>query len=398
MKQTLAQFLGLKKNIVALLGVVILVGLGEKMGERFLPLYLDHLSGGILALGALGGMTNLLGALYSFPGGYVSDRFGYKRALMMFNLLAMAGFLVVVLFPRWEAVLAGAALFLSWSAISLPATMSMIANVLPSNKRTMGVSVHSLVRRIPMALGPVIGGLLIGWYGMENGVRLAFAAAVILGAVALIFQQVMIDEPPRKERRAEANPFALLRRMSPSLRRLLISDILIRFCEQIPYVFVALWCVKIIGVSELSFGVLTAVEMTTALLIYIPVAHLADRTVKRPFVIATFGFFALFPLVLLAADGLWLLLIAFIVRGLKEFGEPARKALIMDLAPPGEEAGMFGVYYLARDVIVALAAFAGAFLWQLSPEINLLTAAGCGLAGMLFFAVAGRECEMTIRR
>ncbi len=34
----------------------------------------------------------------------------------------------------------------------------LIAQVLPSHKRTMGVSVHSLVRRIPMALGHIVGG------------------------------------------------------------------------------------------------------------------------------------------------------------------------------------------------------------------------------------------------
>jgi hypothetical protein len=54
--------------------------------------------------------------------------------------------------------------------------------------------------------------------------------------------------------------------------------------------------------------------------------------------------------------------VAFLVRGLKEFGEPTRKALIMGLAPEGRKAGMFGAYYLARDVIVSVAAFGGALL------------------------------------
>lgn len=36
----IADFFGLKKSTVALLAMVILVGLGEKMAERFLPIYL----------------------------------------------------------------------------------------------------------------------------------------------------------------------------------------------------------------------------------------------------------------------------------------------------------------------------------------------------------------------
>lgn len=137
-----------------MLSMVILVGMGEKMAERFLPIYLMALGGGALSIGFLNGLDNLLSALYSFPGGYLSDRLGTKRALLVFNIVAMCGFLVVILIPAWQAVLVGAVFFLSWTAISLPATMSLVAKVLPTNKRTMGVSMHSLVRRIPMALGP----------------------------------------------------------------------------------------------------------------------------------------------------------------------------------------------------------------------------------------------------
>lgn len=128
-------------------------------------------------------------AVYSFPGGYLSDRIGTRRALAAFNLLAMAGFAIVILSPTWQAVLVGAILFISWSAISLPATMSLIYKVLPQNKRTMGVSMHSLVRRIPMALGPLIGGIFIGIWGERIGVKLAFAAALVMAVAALVVQQ-----------------------------------------------------------------------------------------------------------------------------------------------------------------------------------------------------------------
>ena len=78
----------------------------------------------------------------------------------------MVGYLIVILIPPWWAVLLGAVLFISWSAISLPATMGLVAKALPKNKRTMGVSMQSLVRRVPMALGPVIGGVFIDRWGV----------------------------------------------------------------------------------------------------------------------------------------------------------------------------------------------------------------------------------------
>ncbi len=393
----IVDFFGLKQSMVGLLAMVILVGMGEKMAERFLPIYLFALGGGALSVGLLNGLDNLLSALYSFPGGYLSDRYGTKRALLIFNLLAMAGFLFVILVPKWEAVIIGSFLFISWTAISLPATMSLVARVLPKNKRTMGVSMHSLVRRIPMSLGPLLGGAFISVWGETTGVRLAFVAALGMSIVAAIMQQVMIEDSSgateTTNHQAEKNPIRLFRLMTPEMKNLLVSDILIRFCEQIPYAFVVIWAMKSISapVSAFEFGVLTTVEMVVAVLCYVPVAYYADKTQKKPFVTVTFVFFALFPLVLIVCQSFWLLFAAFVLRGLKEFGEPTRKALIMDLAPEGREAAMFGLYYLMRDSVVSVAAFGGAFLWMISPTVNFLTAFAFGVIGTIWFALKGKE-------
>jgi MFS family permease len=396
-----SDFLGLSRNTVGVLFMVILVGMGERMAERFLPIYLLALGGGAVSIGLLNGMDNLLSGLYSFPGGYLSDRFGTKRALLIFNIVAMCGFLLVIVIPTWQAVLVGAVLFISWSAISLPATMSLIAKVLPLNKRTMGVTMHSLVRRFPMALGPILGGVCIGLWGEREGVRAAFVAALLLSFMAIILQQKLIeDEPPRQSNDEcaivpEKNPLKLYRLMNPSLRRLLVADIFVRYCEQIPYAFVVVWCMKTITapVTALQFGILTSIEMATAVLVYIPVAYLADKSTKKPFVVMTFVFFTLFPLALLFCQTFKLLVLAFILRGLKEFGEPTRKALIMDLAPENCEAGMFGLYYLLRDVVVSVAAFGGAFLWVISPITNFLVAFSFGIIGTIGFAVLGTDLQ-----
>ncbi len=230
----ISDFLGLQRSTVGLLAMVVLVGMGERMAERFLPIYIIALGGGAVAIGLLQAMDNMLSALYSFPGGYLSDRLGIKKSLLIFNLVAMAGFALVILIPAWQAVVAGAVLFISWSAISLPATMSLIYKVLPQNKRTMGVSMHSLVRRIPMALGPLIGGLFISMWGERDGVRLAFGAALVMAVAALLLQQRMIpDDSPDPTSSADAcglrpekNPLKLLKMMKPAMKGLLVTDIL----------------------------------------------------------------------------------------------------------------------------------------------------------------------------
>jgi MFS family permease len=384
--------------MTGLLGMIILVGMGEHMAERFLPLYLQQLaqaSTAVIAIGLLAGMDDLLSALYSFPGGYLSDRLGTKRALLIFNALSMIGYLCIIFIHSWWAVLVGAAFFISWSAISLPATMDLLAKIVPKHRRTMGVSVLALVRRVPKMLGPVVGGACIAVWGVEQGVRAAFIMALALALAASVLQQVMITDDSKEAKIAEANPLRLWKEMPVGLRNLLVSDILIRFCERIPDAFVVIWATRTIlhPVSELTFGWLSAIENITAVLVYVPVAYMADRFGKKPFVLITFAFFTCFPLALMHANSLVPLIAVFVLRGLKEFGEPTRKALIMDLAPEGRKAAMFGLYYLVRDVIVAFAAFGGALLWRISPELNLKVAFGFGILGTLWFAWRGSSVD-----
>ena len=393
MIERIKAFLGINKGLTGLLVMVVLVGLGEKMAERFLPLYLTALGASLLVPGLLNGLAVLLSAIYSIPGGWLTAKYGYKKSLLLFNLMAMVGYIIVIIIPNWIAVVVGSFFFLSWTSLSLPAAMQLIRGEMPGNKQVMGVSMHSLVRRIPMALGPIIGGLLIDRFGIADGIRISFVLAFILGIISTIVQQVTLrsDEPLGDSQAAIIS----LMKFPTGLRWLLTSDILIRFCEQMPYAYIALWAISTTegaGISASRFGVLTAIEMMVALLIYIPVAYFADRMKKKPFVTITYMFFTLFPLILWYSTNFALLIIAFIVRGMKEFGEPTRKSLIMDLSPEGNKPVYFGSYYFYRDTVVTGSAVLGAFLWKnYSPGVTFLTSTCFGLSGTLVFAIWGKD-------
>jgi predicted MFS family arabinose efflux permease len=254
----------------------------------------------------------------------------------------------------------------------------------------MGIGVQSMVRRVPMALGPVVGGWLVVRFGWIEGVRYALGLCIGLNVATMAFQWFLAEPaneatPPGNLRADGVSFFGVVKAFTPALRELLVSDILIRFCERLPYAFVMLWAMNHGGLNAEQYGWLVAIEMATAMLCYIPVAHLADKYGRRPFVLATFGFFTLFPLSLLWADNFAWLAIAFVVRGLKEFGEPARKAMIVGEAPAALRARTYGAYYLIRDCVVTLGSFAGAWLWAISPQANFIAASALGALGALWF-------------
>lgn len=390
MKNTskLKERFGLNASILSMLGMVVLIGMGEKMGERFLPIYILAIGGSTYAVGALNAIDNFLSAIYSYIGGILSDRFGYKNTLMGVSLLSIFGFLIVIVFPSWQAVLIGSLFFISWTALSLPAILSLIATTLKESKQTMGVSIHSLVRRIPMALGPVLGGVIIEVYGIVLGARIAFGIALIFALIAIFFIKMFVIET------SDRTPIDLkagFTRMSKPLRILLISDILIRFAEQIPYAFVVVYVMNTLSNSPITFSVLTLIEMLTAMFIYIPVALLSERVSSKTIVSITFFFFAIFPIVLSLSNSIWMLYIAFIIRGLKEFGEPTRKALIVRLSDPDIKASAYGTYYLIRDVVVSVAALFSAVLWNVSPYLNFGLASFFGFIGLFIFIRYGSD-------
>ena len=384
----IADFLGLRRNVVLLLIALALAGTGERLWIGFAPKYLETVGAGVFIIGLFDALQTFLGAIYAYPGGWLTDRFGQRRSLLLFNFLSMAGYLLVYFWQSWVALIVGVFLFLAWSALSLPATFTVVATSLQQKQHTMGIGVQSMVRRVPMMIGPLIGGWMITQFGWEKGIRTALLACVLLSVATAAFQWFMA-EPEQSEtpnRAAQKVAFRdVVASFTPTLRELLISDILIRFCERLPYAFVVLWAIDHGNVTPQQYGWLVTIEMITAMLCYIPVAHLADKYGQRPFVLATFLFFTAFPLTLFFAHNLQWLAIAFFVRGLKEFGEPARKALIIAQAPAELRARTYGAYYLIRDCVVTTGSFVGAWLWNLGPAWNFVTAASCGAAGAVWF-------------
>ncbi len=384
----ISEFLALRRNTSLLLGALVLALTGERLWLGFAPKYLETLGAGVFIIGLFDATQTLLGALYAYPGGWLTDRWGQRRSLLLFNFLSLVGYGVVLLWQHWLALVLGALLFLAWSTLSLPATLSVVATSLDRHHHTMGVGVQSMVRRVPMLVGPLSGGWLITRFGWEHGIRLALFGCIALSLATALFQWFMTDPegiPVPVARPSVPGFIGVVRSFNRTLRELLISDILIRFCERIPYAFVILWAMNHAGLAAQQFGLLVAIEMVTAMACYLPVAHLADKHGQRPFVLATFVFFTLFPVSLLWADSFGWLAVAFVVRGLKEFGEPARKALIIAQAPPEFRARTYGAYYLIRDSIVTIGSFLGAGLWSMSPQANFVGATLCGGLGTLWF-------------
>jgi len=385
----MAEFFGLKRNLVILLIAMFVIGAGEELWIRFIPKYLQVLGATVFVIGLFDALRTLLGAVYAYPGGLLVDRWGHRRAFLAFNLFSIAGYSLVLLVPHWGAVIAGMFLFLSWTCFSLPATFSLIGATLDPNRHAMGVGMQSVIKRLPIMVAPILGGILIDRFGIINGVRIGLALSILLSAATIWVQRQLREDRiaaiPGTER---WNFWRSLRAFEPPLRQLLLSDILIRFCERIPFAWVVIYAMDYVGVNAKEIGILTSVEVIVATACIIPASHFADKHGREPFVLATFAFFALFPVALWLSGSFTLLVVAFAIRGLKEFGDTSRKALIIGYCAPERRGQMIGAYYLVRDLLVSTGAILGAWLWKLGPGANFIGAAIFGVCGTVVYLIA----------
>jgi predicted MFS family arabinose efflux permease len=402
-RSRLADFFGLKRNLVILLIAIFVIGAGEELWMRFVPKYLQAVGATVFVIGLYDALRTLIGAIYAYPGGVVADRWGHRRAFIIFNLVSIIGYALVLVVPHWAAVIAGMFFFLSWSCFSLPATFSLVGAALEANRHSMGVGVQSVIKRLPIMIAPIFGGMLIDRFGIIPGVRIALIISILLSALTILVQRQLREESNDLARVAAAtapqpkhwNFWRSLREFNSPMRRLLLSDILIRFCERVPYAWVVIFAMDYIGVSARQVGILIAIEMLAATICIIPASHYADRHGREPFVVVTFIMFTLFPISLLMSRSFSALMVAFVIRGLKEFGDPSRKALIIGYSDSDRRGQIVGTYYLVRDLIVSTGAILGAYLWKLGPALNFLGAAALGLAGTLFYVKTIRQSRQS---
>src|SRR5216110_2293493 len=180
---------------------MFLLGCGENLWRRFFPKYLQSLGAPITAIGLFGTAEDFLDGVYQYPGGWFADRYGRRRALLTFVALAAAGYVVYLLLPAWPVALVALALVMAWDSMASPTLFAVVGDALPPSMRTMGFTVQSVLRRVPIVIAPILGGLMLARLGIVRGVQAGLIISIVLAiATLVIVSQIRIplipDEAP----------------------------------------------------------------------------------------------------------------------------------------------------------------------------------------------------------
>jgi len=367
---------------------VFLLGLGEELWKKFVPKFLEALGASTPVVGLYGTAEDFFDAVYQYPGGWLADHLGRRGALLIFVGLAAVGYGVYLVAPSWPLMFLGLGFVMAWQSMASPAIFALIGDSLPRERRAMGFALQSILKRIPVVIAPLAGAAIIAQMGIVRGIHLSLSISIALALLALL---LITNLNVTSVAAQPTNITRVWRTFHSVLKRLLVSDVIIRTCEGMTGVITILYVTNIKQVTVKQYGTLVAIQMITSIIVYIPAGKIADRIGRKPFVIATFLSFALFPLAIIVASSFALLIAAFIIGGLREIGEPSRKAMIVDFAQQGVRARSVGLYYLVRSLSITPAAAIGGLLWKISPEVPFVIAGIIGLCGTLVFAITVDE-------
>src|ERR687890_627551 len=105
----IADYLSLERNVSLASAAVFILGLGEELWKKFLPKYLEALGATTGVIGLFGTAQDFFDAIYQYPGGWLADRVGRRRAFVTLIFAASAGYLVYLFSPSWPFLFLGLA-------------------------------------------------------------------------------------------------------------------------------------------------------------------------------------------------------------------------------------------------------------------------------------------------
>jgi len=154
---------------------------------QFESLYMVRLGLSETEVGVYKALMNLVGLVGFFIGGYVSDFWGRKRTIVLFDALSWGGYCLSLSLADGPGWCISALFFLALVSASVPAYFGLLSEAISARKRATVFSVLQMVNQIPSALFlPLLGGLWVAERGLvpaAHEMYWLFTGLVALGVI-----------------------------------------------------------------------------------------------------------------------------------------------------------------------------------------------------------------------
>lgn len=303
------------------------------------------LAGAIVALRGIGTLV------FDVPAGLLVSRFGEKRAIVVAT--ASLGVVAIGIAMRPSLIVYSILVFLlggAWAVWQL-ARLTYVTEATPLHVRGRVMSVMGGTGRIGQFIGPLLGGLVIAWWGLAGPFMIqAFFAMAAAVAIALTIEPTA---PAGRERDASGSAISTRTVIRSNLRTLGTAGLVavaVQILRSTRQVIIPLWGDHIgLNASQISliFGISAGIEMV----LFYPIGMLMDRKGRK---------WAALPCLIVLAAGMTLIPLTDTFRGLmlvglilgfgNGLGAGINMTLGSDLSPELGRNQFFGVWRFISDL------------------------------------------------
>ena len=375
----------LPRTVWALGLVSLLMDMSSEIIHGLLPLFLTATLGASVALvGVIDGVAEATAAIAKVFSGYVSDRIGRRKPLILlgYGLAALSK----PLFPlAASAGLVFSARFIDRVGKGLRGAPrdALIADVTPDFQRGRAYGLRQALDTVGAFVGPLMAIGLMQLYA--NDMRMVFWFAVIPALLSVLFVLFGVHETQRVPDKVTAGTpiqWRDLRDFDTAYWWVVLLGVmftLARFSEA----FLILKAHDGGLALALAPLVLVAMNLVYALGAY-PAGVLADRMGPRGLLLASLAALIAADVLLALGDGLVMIFAGIALWGAHmALSQGLLSKLVADHAPAALRGSAFGVFNLSSGVAMLLASVIAGGLW------TLFGAATTFWAGALFALLAG---------
>ena len=379
---------------------------GDAVGNSILfialPLYVGKLSAPwfpfpeSVRVGILLALYGLVSATLQPVMGGISDRLGRRKPLILGGLLVMGlGTLGFMLAVRFTDLLLLRALQGVGVAMTIPASMALMAAGTHQMSRGGSMGIYTTLRMGGFVMGPLIGGFLQVHVGF-NAAFIAGGGFILLG---LLLVQLWVREVPAEETGQAPNapkaPLFDLKLLSPGIIGTATATLLMAGAFSMMTTLEQQFNTRL---NETAFGFSIAFSalMVSRLLFQVPLGRLSDRIGRKPLIIAGLLLMAPSTAVLGLVTSTLQLTVARLVQGLAAAAIAAPAfALAGDLSTRGGEGRQMSLITSGFGLGIAVGPLLAGVLAVVSFELPFVVGGGLLLIGAV---VVQRMVTETVHR
>lgn len=336
---------------------LIISSTGTTMVWPFLTIYAsEKLLLPLAAITSLMTFNSVSGLISSIVAGSLVDRFG-RKGMMVIGLLGMAvvylGYIPAIEFWQFALLMLLSGIF---NPLYRVGTDAIVADMIEPENRTQAYSLTRMGRNVGVALGPILGGLVLS-RSYNIGFISASVALTFFGLLTIIFlkETLQRDEGKSKDSLRDQLKVVSQALQNKAFTRMIASFTMMDICATLMWVVLAVYIKQNFGIGEAQYSWIPTTNALMVIFLQVAITRVSQRHSPTRVMPVGAAFYAIAMIFVAVSSSFWGFLLAMIIM---TFGElvavPTATAYVANLAPPdqrGRYLGFFGLtWYIALSV------------------------------------------------